>query len=217
VQAVNRPVREYLGLQGDLRGRPLDEMLEGHGLKAVGVAAERIAADADVSYEDVELSMGGQTHRFRIAVHIFSNHTGEAFGKVLLVREISHEPLRSRFDDLVGRLVAVEGALREELEHAREQLQALREQVRASRIDSPGMEQLGERVSRTLTAIENWIDIDDAIGAEDYPDAQLLIDRMRVATKRWPQGDRIPARVRELASAVDQYYESGENPKQRIL
>jgi PAS domain S-box-containing protein len=217
VQAVNRPVREYLGLQGDFRGRPIDELLEGHGLKAVGVAAERIAADADVSYEDVELSMGGQTHRFRIAVHIFSNDDGEAFGQVLLVREISHEPLRSRFDDLVGQLLAVEGALRVELERALEQLKGLREQVRASRIDSPGMEQLAERLSRTLTAIENWIDVDDAIGTEDYPDAQLLIDRMRVATTRWPQVDRLPARVRELAAAVDQYYESGENPKQRVL
>jgi PAS domain S-box-containing protein len=217
VQAVNRPVREYLGLQGDFRGRPIDDLLEGHGLKAVGVAAERIAADADVSYEDVELSMGGQTHRFRIAVHIFSNDDGEAFGQVLLVREISHEPLQSRFDDLVGQLLAVEGALRDELERALEQLKGLGEQVRASRIDSPGMEQLAERLSRTLTAIENWLDVDDAIGTEDYPDAQLLIDRMRVATTRWPQVDRLPARVRELAAAVDQYYESGENPKQRVL
>ena len=79
------------------------------------------------------------------------------------------------------------------------------------------MEQLAERVSRTLTAIENWIDVNDAIGSEDYPDAQLLLDRMRVATTRWPLVDRLPVRVRELGKAVDQYYESGENSKQRIL
>jgi CheY-like chemotaxis protein len=217
VQAVNRPVREYLGLQGEFRGRFIDEILEGHGLKAVGTAAERIAADDDVSYEDVELSMGGQMHRFRIAAHVFKNDSGDEFGKVLLVREISHEPLRSRFDDLVGRLIAVEGELHEELEWAREQLKGLRAEVRGSRIDSPGMEQLAERVSRTLTAIENWIDVNDALGSQDYPDAQLLLDRMRVATTRWPLVDRLPERVRELGRAVDQYYESGENSKQRIL
>jgi CheY-like chemotaxis protein len=217
IQAVNRPVREYLGLQGEFRGRFLDECLEGHGLKAVGTAAERIAADEDVSYEDVELSMGGQIHRFRIAAQVFKNESGGEFGKVMLVREISHEPLRSRFDDLVGRLLAIDGELLAELEHAREQLRALRAEVRGSRIDSPGMEQLAERVSRTLTAIENWIDVDDALGSEDYPDAQLLLDRMRVATTRWPLADRLPERVRDLARAVDQYYESGENSKQRIL
>jgi CheY-like chemotaxis protein len=217
VQAVNRPVREYLGLQGEFRGRFIDEILESHGLKAVGTAADRIAADDDVSYEDVELSMGGQMHRFRIAAHVFKNDLGEEFGKVLLVREISHEPLRSRFDDLVGRLLTVDGKLQAELERAREQLKGLREEVRGSRIDSPGMEQLAERVSRTLTAIENWIDVNDALGSEDYPDAQLLLDRMRVATTRWPLVDRFPVRVRELGKAVDQYYESGENSKQRIL
>jgi len=217
VQAVNRPVREYLGLQGDFRGRLIDDLLEGHGLKAVGNAAERIASDDDVSYEDVELSMGGHAHRFRIAVHVFTNDSGEAFGKVLLVREISHEPLRSRFDDLVGRLPEVDGELRAELERTRDQLEGLRDEVRGSRIDSPGMGQLAERVSRALTAIENWIDVDDAIESEDYPDAQILLDRMRVATTRWPLVDRLPVRVRELSKAVDEYYESGENPKQRIL
>jgi CheY-like chemotaxis protein len=217
VQAVNRPVREYLGLQGEFRGKHIDDILEGHGLKAVGTAAERIAADDDVSYEDVELSMGGQVHRFRIAAQVFKNDSGDEFGKVMLVREISHEPLRSRFDDLVGRLLTVEDELKPELEQSREQLKGLRGEVRGSRVDSPGMEQLGERVSRTLTAIENWIDVDDALGSEDYPDAQLLLDRMRVATTRWPLVDRLPTRVRELGKAVDQYYESGENSKQRIL
>jgi PAS domain S-box-containing protein len=217
VQAVNRPVREYLGLQGEFRGKHIDDILEGHGLKAVGTAAERIAADDDVSYEDVELSMGGQIHRFRIAAQVFKNDSGDEFGKVMLVREISHEPLRSRFDDLVGRLLTVEDELKPELEQSREQLKGLRGEVRGSRVDSPGMEQLGERVSRTLTAIENWIDVDDALGSEDYPDAQLLLDRMRVATTRWPLVDRLPTRVRELGKAVDQYYESGENSKQRIL
>jgi CheY-like chemotaxis protein len=217
IQAVNRPVRDYLGLQGDLRGRRFDEMLEGHGLMAVGTAAERIACDAGVTFEDVELSMGGQNHRYRVVCHILADDAGDAFGRVILVREISHESLRSRFDDLVGRIVAVDGELRAELEQACEQLRGLSEEVRNSHIDSPGMGQLAERLSRTLTAIENWIDVDAAIGCEDYPDAQVLLDRMRVGTTRWPLPDKLPARVRELAKRVDQYYESGENPKQRVL
>jgi len=217
IPAANRPARDFLGLQGDLRNRTLSDVLEEHGLTAVGEAAARIAADTDVSYEDVELSMGGQPHRFRIVCHIFTDESGNDYGRVILAREISHEGLRSRFDDIVGRLVAVEGDLRAELEQAREQLRALSEDVGNSRIESPGMGQLAERLSRTLTAIDNWTGVDDSLAAEDFPDAQVLLDRMRVATTRWPLVKRLPARVRVLAQQVDQYYESGENPKRHIL
>ncbi len=55
------------------------------------------------------------------------------------------------------------------------------------------------------------------LAQEDYPDAQLLQDRMRVAVARWPLPDQVPGRVRELARSVEEYYESGENPKQRVL
>jgi len=217
IQAVNRPIRDYFGLQGDLRGLSIDEMLASHGLTAVGSAVEKIVCGEAVSYEEVELTMGGQRHRFRIACHTLTEGSDNAFGQVILAREISHESLRSRFDDLVGRIVEVDGDLREELEQAREQLRGLSEQVRDSRIDSPGMGQLAERLSRTLTAFENWIDVDDAIAEEDFPDAQVLLDRMRVATTRWPVVNKLPGRVRELAKRVDQYYESGENPKQHVL
>jgi CheY-like chemotaxis protein len=217
IQAANRPAREFLGLQGDLRDRTLTDVLEAHGLTAVGAAAARIAADDSVSYEDVELSMGGQPHRFRIVCHIFTDESGDDYGRVILAREISHERLRSLFDDIVGRLVEIDGDLLVELEQAREQLRALSEEVDNSRIDSPGMEQLAERISRTLTAIDNWIDVDASLANEDFPDAQVLLDRMRVATTRWPLVKRLPARVRELAQHVDQYYESGENPKRHVL
>jgi elongation factor P hydroxylase len=79
------------------------------------------------------------------------------------------------------------------------------------------MAELGERISRALTAIENWVDVDDALATEDYPDAQLLQDRIRVSMVRWPLADEVPERVRELARRVEEYYESGDNPKQRIL
>jgi CheY-like chemotaxis protein len=217
IQALNRPIREYLGLRGDLHGLSLEEMCESHGLVAVCAAAEKIAQDEALTYEDVELPMGGQKHLFRITCQSFTDSSGDAFGRVILVREISHEPLRSRYDDLVNRIVEIDGDLRAELERAREQLRGLSEEVRNSRIDSPGMGQLAERLSRTITAVENWLDVDDALAREDFPDAQLLLDRMRIATTRWPLVNRLPARVRDLARHVEQYYESGENPKQRIL
>ncbi len=59
--------------------------------------------------------------------------------------------------------------------------------------------------------------MDDALVHEDYPDAQLMQDRMRVAMARWPLPDEVPDQVRELARLVEEYYESGENPKQRVL
>jgi len=122
-----------------------------------------------------------------------------------------------RFDDLVGDLVAAAGELRPRLEKAREQLRALAGEAQESRIDSPGMGELVERISRTRTAIENWLDVDEALGREDFPDAQLLQDRMRVAMTRWPLPDEVPTRVKSLARRVEEYYESGENPKQRVL
>ena len=79
------------------------------------------------------------------------------------------------------------------------------------------MSELVERASRTITALENWLAVDDTMLAEPYPDAQLLLDRLRVARARWPLGDELPARVRELVQRVEAYYESGENPKQRSL
>jgi hypothetical protein len=79
------------------------------------------------------------------------------------------------------------------------------------------MSELADRLSRTLTATQNWLDVDDAMAGEDFPDAQLLQDRMRVALARWPLGNEVPGRVRELLKRVEHYYESGENLKQRVL
>ena len=89
--------------------------------------------------------------------------------------------------------------------------------VQGSRIDSPGMSELSERVMRTLTAVENWLEVDDMLAQQDYPDSQLLRDRMRIAMARWPLPDEVPERVQALARRVAEYYESGENPKQPVL
>ena len=89
--------------------------------------------------------------------------------------------------------------------------------VRQSGVSSPSMDELCERASRTQTAMQNWLDVDDVIAGEDYPDAQLLLDRMRVARQRWPKAAELPERVQALSALVEAYYESGENPKQRVL
>ena len=217
IEAVNRPVRDYLALEGDLRGKLLKQVLESHGLEEVGEAAYALADESGRTWKDVEVRIAQRGHRLRISMHTLTDGAGVAFGRVILIREISHEPMRRRFDDLVGDIVASTGELRDRLEKARDQLRALAAEAQESRIDSPGMGELVERISRTRTAIENWLDVDDALAREDFPDAQLLQDRMRVAMTRWPLPDEMPDRVRALAQRVEEYYESGENPKQRVL
>ena len=217
VQAVNRPARDYLALEGDLRGKPLEQVLEKHGLSAVGKAADALAEDRERSWVDVEVRIAQRGHRLRITRHDLIDGANQPFGRVILIREISHEPMQRRFDDLVGDLVACNDELRGRLEKARDQLRSLVAEAQDSRIDSPGMGELVERISRTRTAIENWLDVDEALVREDFPDAQLLQDRMRVAMTRWPMPEELPERVRALSLRVEEYYESGENPKQRVL
>jgi len=219
VRAANRPARDQLALEGETRGSPLGEVLRRHGLEHVGGAAWRIASGTGPATEDVEVRVGGCAQRLRVAVKKLDDSAGRGFGRVIFLREISHEPMQRRFIDALNDVVGGNGggALRPRLEGAREQLRTLGEELGRSRVTSPGMTELGERISRARTALENWLDVDDALAGEDYPDAQLLQDRMRVALARWPLADEVPERVRELARRVEEYYESGDNPKQRVL
>ena len=52
---------------------------------------------------------------------------------------------------------------------------------------------------------------------EQFPDAQLLQDRMRIAISRWPLSDEVPERVLELSRRVEDYYESGEKSSEHVL
>ncbi len=217
VRAANRPARDYLALVGETRGVALGEVLRRHGLEHEGGAAWRLAAGGGPRSEDVEVRVGGCAQRLRVAVKTLDDDAGRCFGRVILLREISHEPMQRRFIDAVNDVLGGDGELRPRLLGVREQLRTLGEELSRSRVQSPGMTELGERISRAQTALENWLDVDDALTGEDYPDAQLLQDRMRVAMARWPLADEVPERVRELARRVEEYYESGENPKQRVL
>jgi CheY-like chemotaxis protein len=217
VQAANKPARDYLGLESDPRGRPLKDVLGSGSLEALRTAAFGLAADADCCTDEVEVNLGSLSLRLRLAFHRLADRSGAPLGVVLFFREISHEPLRRRFEDLVSELARHEGGLRARLEAAVSELRTLDGKLRASPVASPGVEELADRTARTVTALENWMAVDDALAREDYPDAQLLQDRMRIAAARWPRPGEVPARVRELARRVEAYYDSGENPKQRIL
>ncbi len=213
IQAANRPVREYFALTHDPRGRRFDELLADKGLSKVGEATVAVAVEGgDVTYYDLDV----ENHRFRITTRKLEAK-GEPLGRVVLFREISHEPLRRRFDDLLGGWVSNQGPLREELESGREQLAELEEQVRRSAIQSRGMAELAERISRARTSVENWLAVDDAMANESFPDAQMLQDRLRIANARWPLGEELPPRVVDLSRRVADYYESGEQTREAIL
>ncbi len=216
VQAVNKPARSYLHLDGKVEGRRLKDVLGPEMLEKIGGAAIQIGQDEDLSYLEVDLP-GGDGVRLRVAMHPLISPDGRELGQVILGREISHEPLARRFEEIIDRLADQEGGLRGPLADARTELSSLSDQVKGTGVASPGMSELAERASRTLTAIEYWLTVDDSLAREDFPEAQPLLDRMRVATSRWPNADRLPPRVRELAQRVEAYYETGENPKQPVL
>jgi CheY-like chemotaxis protein len=216
VRGVNRPAREYLGLD-DPRGHTLAEVLGAENLAVIRAAAERLGGDAAGPYEELEFSPGGVSLRLRIAVRRLSDATGETIGRVILIREISHEPLRRRFEEILSEIKCADEGLRARLEQGQQELANFATKLKQSGVDSPGMAELEERVSRTRTAIENWLAVDEALARESYPDARILVERMRVAMSRWPLPEEIPERARELARRVEAYYESGENPGQHVL
>jgi CheY-like chemotaxis protein len=215
VQAANRLAREYLGLPADARGRNLVEVLKADVLEAVEGAAKELESDAGC-YQEVDLPVGPGV-RLRLHARTLARSDGGALGRVILAREISHEPQRRRFEEILAGLVSGdEEPLRDRLAEAQQQIGELAREAGAEAVASPGRAELRDRATRTLTAIEYWLAVDDALAREAFPDAQPLVDRMRLANQRWPQ-ERLPGRVRELAQRVESYYESGENPKQPVL
>jgi len=215
VRAANRLAREYLGLPDDARGRPLDQVLRPEVLEQVGGAALSLESEAGC-YQEMELPVGPGV-RLRVHARTLARPDGGALGRVILAREISHEPLRRRFDEILEGLVgAGDGSVRERLAQAQLEIGKLVREAGAEGVASPGRAELRDRATRTLTAIEYWLAVDDTLAREAFPDAQPLLDRMRLANQRWPQ-ERLPERVRELARRVESYYESGENPKRPVL
>jgi CheY-like chemotaxis protein len=217
VRAVNKPAREYLGIVGDVRGKELRDALPPEVFERFGGAVMCIRGDREMSHSDIDLPVG-EGVRVRVKMHPLTGAQGESLGQVILAREISHEPMRLRFDEIVeGLTTHADGSLRPRLAAAQAELARLSQQLQGKAVSAPGMGDLRERTNRTLTTIEHWLTVDDSLAREDYPDAQLLRERMRVANARWPLGARLPARVKELAHRVETYYESGDNPKRAVL
>ena len=215
VRAANRLACEYLDLPDDARGRPLEKVLRPELLGRVGGAAMAPETEAG-SYQEMDLPVGRGV-RLRVHARTLVGPDGKPLGRVILAREISHEPLRRRFDEILDGLIgAGDAALRERLAEAQRDITGLVREVGDAGVASPGRSELRDRANRTLTAIEYWLAVDDALSREAFPDAQPLLDRMRLANQRWPQ-ERLPERVNQLAQRVESYYESGENPKQPVL
>jgi CheY-like chemotaxis protein len=226
VRAANRPGREYLGLHADPSGRSLEEVLGAEALREVREVARRLGCPLPGDpcgpgdkggYEELDVPSGDVSLRLRVAVRTLSDGSERTLGRVILMREISHEPLRRRFEEIVHEIKSTRDGLRPRLDQALQELGEFATKVTQSGIASPGMVELGERISRTRTAVENWLAVDDALAREGYPDARLLVERMRVAISRWPLPEEVPERVRRLSERVEAYYQSGENPGQRVL
>lgn len=217
IQAINQPARKYLQIEEDPIGVQIGDFLIGRGFDSIAEAVAEVANDKGGSFEDLDLGAADTAHRLRVSARGLNGRNGEELGRVLLFKEISHEPLRRRFEELVVGVSQQAGTLRAKLDSALAELTKLDQEVAASGITSPSMSLLSERVTRTQTAIAGWIEIEDLMCREDYPDAKMLIERMRIANKRWPQSVDPPERVRALAQHVETYYESGENSKQRVL
>src|SRR5262245_30144271 len=94
VQAANHPARAYLGLDRDPRGATLEEMLLGAGRADVEAAVQRLCDGANDCFEEMEIPLRERALRLRISVNTLADPSGEALGRVILLREISHEPLR---------------------------------------------------------------------------------------------------------------------------
>jgi len=217
VRAVNKPARAFFGMTGDPRGKTMRDLTDPEVYERFSDAVTCMRGDTEVGHCDIDLPVGDGV-RLRVKLHALKGPGGEAIGEVILAREISHEPLRLRFDEIVEGLANhADGALRPKLASAQGELGKLSQQLREKQIVAPGMGELRERTNRTLTAIDHWLTVDDSLAREDYPDAQLLRERMRVAGARWPLSGRLPARVQVLAQRVETYYDSGENPKRAVL
>jgi hypothetical protein len=211
VRAANRLARSYLGIGTDARGKALEQALP----DAVRERVLPALAHEDGGYQELDLPVGRGV-RLRVHARALAGPDGGALGRVILAREISHEPARRKLDAVVEGLVNADGPLRERLAAAQHELAGLVRELGETGVTSPGRAELRDRAMRTQTAIEYWLAVDDALAREAFPDAQPLVDRMRLAGQRWPQ-QRLPERVRELARRVESYYESGENPKQPVL
>ncbi|MDG2050713.1 MAG: response regulator [Myxococcota bacterium] len=217
VRAANAPARAYLQLEEDPRGRKIDDLLATSDSDHLVETVRKLADEHGGGFEEMDLEAGGCGRRVRISVQPLVDPQGLSLGRVVRFKEISHEPLRRIFEEIIDELMVETDGFRIRVENVLERLGALMVEVEASGVTSPNMAELAEVISRAQTAMQGWLDVEEALQREDYPDAQLLRDRMLLANKRWPRPSAFPDRIQLLARRVEDYYESGENPRERIL
>jgi CheY-like chemotaxis protein len=205
VREVNKPAVAFIGLEGDIRGRSIQEVLSREPLAELGETVRRMAEESGGSFEEIDIGVGAG-HRIRVSSQALQDEAGDPMGRVILFKEISHEPLNRDFEEIVGRVSETKsrgaGVLRPVLEIALNDLSSLGERIAGAGVTSANMAELRERVSRTQTAIGNWLDIDDALAGEEFPDAQLLRDRLNVAAQRWPRSEGLPEGIVTLSECV---------------
>lgn len=220
VRAVNQPAKAFIGLESNIQGHSIDEILGKEHLKELADRVRNLADESGGSFEEVDIGIG-PGHRLRISNQALADSNGETMGRVIMFKEISHEPLTRDLEELIGRVSQTKspasGALREVLETTLLDLVRLGDRVSGVGVESANMSELKERVSRIRTAIGNWLDVDDALVGDAYPDVQMLRDRLNIAGQRWPSSEPMPDGLVGLSKAVEDYYETGENPRQRIL
>jgi CheY-like chemotaxis protein len=217
VRAANQPACIYLGIEGDPRGRAIEELLGCYDANGLVELVKRLGEEQDGGFEDLDIRGGSHGHRVRISVQPLVGPDGGSLGRVVRFKEISHEPLRRGFEEIIDSVAGETGSLRGPLENALARMGDLVRKIEGSGVQSPSMSELAERISRAQTAVHSWLDVDEVLQRDEYPDAQLLRDRMRLANKRWPRNGELPKRVDALARRVEDYYESGENPRERVL
>jgi len=217
VRAANQAARQVLRLPADPRGVAMSDVMQREGLEPLSEMITRLADEGEGHFEDAEIRVGEGARRVRLSLETLENGDGHPFGRVFMFKEVSHEPLQRRFDEILVDVGECPDALRPRLEQALGEIALLVKDLGESGIISPGMAELSARSQRAQTAIQSWLDVDDQLAGEDYPDAQLLRDRIQLGMQRWPAGDLIPERVQQLAKRVEAYYESGENPRERVL
>jgi len=120
VRAANRPAREYLGLRSDPRGSALAEVLGADALREFRDTATRLGESDGTRYEELELSRAEVSLRLRIAVRTI-RQAEQPIGRVILLREISHEPLRRRFEEVLHEIRSASGEVRARLEQAQQE------------------------------------------------------------------------------------------------
>ena len=190
---------------GDPRGSARSTSVLGeHGARASCARRASCGGERPVALEESSSASRGASLRLRVAVHTLRTAAGDPFGRVCCCARspTSRCGGASRRSSSGSWSPCPARSERGSSRRAGPRCAARRAGAGSRGVASPGMGELAERISRTVTALENWLAVDDALAREDFPDAQLLL-RSACASRmsRWPLPDEIPARVRELARA----------------